>query len=586
MKPSMQGKGVAAPDLKPSPSVNMANLTRLSVLIGDADAARSRATAALCRALGVRHILEAPAIEPLLDALKTRAFDLVLCAQQLGGEDGVTVLRSARVVAPATRMVLLRTSQGARAMLPDDLDAIELPLSQHALQGLLERTMSPRGGLWCEVPELSLTDILQMYHQARRSIAVLLSGPIAGRVWMEDGDIVDAEGNGERGMGALSYLLGAEAGLVRTEPPRAPVQRTISAPFQSAILEAAHRLDERRRDTVSSGHPGTDQRKGGFAGGTLPSSAPSPPLPAPASERSQFDRTSVSGDLLRPAMTPPAQAPPSHSPSRHAGRRGPQRQRLLATAGVLLGLVVVGAAASYLGNRVAVSRNRSAAHAGDAVVGVPSVPDIDPASPSRSASPSGAARGSSAPAAGAPARARSGATPAAPNANAPAAPAAAAPAAPFPTAPPPGVPPPPVPPPAVPPPVPAAPAAGSPGAASPRAAAADASFELLITSRPSRATVSEGARVLGKTPLRLTISKSTVTAGPREFIVRLAGHFPVRVVQATSETNVEANVVLSPRPVLADPPDGGLYDPDFDPAEARPGTPRPGRRDLGIRLRR
>jgi CheY-like chemotaxis protein len=233
MKSSMQGKGLAAPDPKPSPSVNMANLTRLSVLVGEADVDRSREIAALLVELGVRQVMQVQSPSSLLEALKRQAFDVLLCAERLGPEDGVAVLRAARDVAPATRSVLMRANDRAGEFVPDGIEAIELPFSRLKLQGLLHRAAAPHGGLWCEVPELSLTDILQMYHQARRSITVLLSGPIAGRIWLEAGEIVDAEAHGERGMSALSRLLEAESGLVRTEPPKGPVSRSISAPFRA-----------------------------------------------------------------------------------------------------------------------------------------------------------------------------------------------------------------------------------------------------------------------------------------------------------------------------------------------------------------
>ena len=103
----MQGKGKdrAAPDPRPSPSINMANLTRLSVLIGEADADRSRETAELLKQLGVRNVVQVHALAPLLEALKTQAFDVLICAEHLGNDDGVAVLRAARDAAPATRTI-------------------------------------------------------------------------------------------------------------------------------------------------------------------------------------------------------------------------------------------------------------------------------------------------------------------------------------------------------------------------------------------------------------------------------------------------------------------------------------------------
>jgi CheY-like chemotaxis protein len=519
----------------------MANLTRLSVLIGEADADRSRETAELLKQLGVRDVVQVRALAPLLEALKKQAFDVLICAESLGGEDGVAVLRAARNVAPATRSVLMRANDRAGEFVPDDIEAVELPFSRLKLQGLLHRTAAPHGGLWCEVPELSLTDILQMYHQTRRSITVLLSGPIAGRIWLEGGDIVDAEANGERGMSALSLLLEAESGLVRTEPPKGPITRTISAPFQSVILEAARKLDERRRDSMSSAAPATSHT-GGLTGGSPGSRYPSSTL------ASGQDRPSLAGSVLRPAMTPPIEAPaPSPESFLTAGRE--RRRSRGAMLGVLLGLAGAGVLASYLGNRIGLSQNRQANDAPIAATDPsPSVPPAPAVERSSEAPASGPA--TAPPAAVRPGVATSDRLPSASQVPAPTTPRV----------------------------VPPAPA--------PRA---NASFELYITSTPPRATVNEGNRVLGKTPLRLTISRASLADGPREFILRLSGYLPVKISQAASGSDVEAAVDLSPRPAAVETPDGGLYEPELeviDTAGARPGNPKARRKDLGIRLRR
>lgn len=522
----------------------MANLTRLSVLIGEADVDRSRETAELLKQLGVRDVVQVRALAPLLGALKKQAFDVLICAEQLGDEDGVAVLRAARNVAPATRSVLMRTNDRAGEFVPDDIEAVELPFSRLKLQGLLHRTAAPHGGLWCEVPELSLTDILQMYHQTRRSIVVLLSGPIAGRIWLEGGDIIDAEANGERGMSGLSLLLEAESGLVRTEPPKGPVTRTISAPFQSVILEAARKLDERRRDSLSAAptaasHTGSGLAAVGASGrySTLP--------PAGGSER-----PSLGGAVLRPAMTPPIESPAPSPESLLASPRRERRRSWAAMLGVLLGLAVAGVAASYVGNRVGSSQTREDDDTPEVAASAPSTPvqrasDVEPSPP-------------------APARA--------PAAPAPAPSSAARPAIASPER--------------------APITSQGPAPTTPRVAApprANASFELYITSKPPRATVNEGNRALGKTPLRLTISKASLADGPREFILRLAGYLPVKISQAASGSDVEAAVVLSPRPTAFDTPDGGLYEPELevvDSTGSRSGNTKARRKDLGIRLRR
>jgi hypothetical protein len=116
------------------------------------------------------------------------------------------------------------------------------------------------------------------------------------------------------------------------------------------------------------------------------------------------------------------------------------------------------------------------------------------------------------------------------------------------------------------------------------AAASGSSFELRITSKPSRAWVLEEGRVLGRTPLTVTIAVSSVADAPREFLVRLPGFFPGRISRGASESNVISAVVLEPRPAVVEAPDGGQL--EYDPEPTRPGNPRTRQKNLGIRLHR
>jgi hypothetical protein len=533
MKASMQGKGRAAPDQEPSPSVNMANLTRLSVLIGETDDDRGREIVGLTRALGVRRVIRVDSPKALLHALRTEAFDLLICAEQLGGDDAVGVLPRARKLAPATRTVVMGRSNGAAAFAAHDIEAIELPFSRLTLHGLLHRTASSQGGLWCEVPELSLSDILQMYHQARRSITVLLSGPVAGRVGIDAGEIVDAEADEERGVLALSRLLEAESGLIRTEPLRAGAMHTIAAPFQSVILEAAHRLDERRRDS-RIGHPSSSSSN------TISSHAPT--AGDAGDDRLGQQTTSASSAALGPAMTPMLPAPAPNPESFLAPSRRSRRSTLVAVISLLGSVCFVAVAALYLRDQLDLSAPRTSSDPGAPAV-------LEP--PRRSTSEQPATK--RAPAARETFEPSRPESPSAGNVADP--PLIQEQPATAPSAP--------------------------PGAEPPARAS---SFQLHITSKPSRATVSEAGRMLGKTPLTLNIDARSVANAPREFIVRLPGYVSARISRAASKSNVNAAVVLAPRAPLLDSPDAGTFEDDLE--AARPESPRPGRKEFGIRLRR
>ena len=105
-----------------------------------------------------------------------------------------------------------------------------------------------RAGFRCDLSEVSLSDLLQLYHQARRSISVLVTGPIAGHVQLDAGEIINAESDDLRGIPALSRLLEADSGALLTDALPAGARRSVSAPFHQALLEATQAIDERRRD--------------------------------------------------------------------------------------------------------------------------------------------------------------------------------------------------------------------------------------------------------------------------------------------------------------------------------------------------
>lgn len=450
----------------------MANLKRLSVLIAESDGDRSQRAVELLNELGVRSVVHVAAARPMLEALRRQAFDVALCAERLAGEDGVLVLREARPAAPATRFFLMSASerQGLRA--PEDIETIDVPFSRQTLQEALRRAASPGGGLWCEVPTLSITDVLQMYHQAQRSICVLLSGPIAGRVRMEAGEIVDAQSGGERGMPALSRLLEAETGLLRTEPAALDGPHTISGPFQSVLLEAAQKLDERRRDGKLGGAPVES-----VSSGVLGTDSPVPHAHPPSPEA---------------FLAPPER-----------GRRGTR----IALAALLIGSL--GFAGFFLGQE-----DGSGAPWWARII---SAGGSDIRQTTRTLQPGAGGAGHSPAEGSAPSREPS-------------------------------------------------PEAGGAAPGTAREEPAPSSFQLTLTSRPSRATVLEAGRVLGKTPLTLTISAESVASGPREFLLRMPGYFSYKIRQGASDEDVAARAVLWPRT----PPDGAPL-PD-KPAASMPET--------------
>jgi CheY-like chemotaxis protein len=225
-------------------------LEDLSVLLVEEDAEFRGFTAEMLHTLGLRDVVLAGAESDAIAELERRSFDALLCSHRLGVGGGV--LKSARRASPSTRAILMTAYAPASKVLARalaDADVLEKPFSLPMLELVLRRVASRAHGLRGDVQELSLVDLLQMYHHGRQSIAVVLSGPVAGRVRLSKGEIVQVESGSLRGLPALSRLLGASTGTISTELAPADASGNIQGSFQSIVLKAIAKHDEQRRST-------------------------------------------------------------------------------------------------------------------------------------------------------------------------------------------------------------------------------------------------------------------------------------------------------------------------------------------------
>lgn len=264
------------------------NLEDLSVLLVEEDVAFRAATAEMLHALGLRDVVLAETESDAIAEIKRRSFDALLCSHRLG--IGGRVLKAVRRACPETRAILITVYAPAAQVLArslGDAEVLEKPFSLPMLELVLRRVASGVRGLRGEVQELSLVDLLQMYHHGRQSIAVALSGPVAGRVRLSKGEIVQAESGTLRGIPALSRLLGASTGTISTElaPPDGEVN--VQGSFQSIIFEAAAEHDEQRRSTPPGASMHDPNRAGLHLAVPAPLTSPSlaPHMPQPASSR-------------------------------------------------------------------------------------------------------------------------------------------------------------------------------------------------------------------------------------------------------------------------------------------------------------
>lgn len=98
----------------------------------------------------------------------------------------------------------------------------------------------------------SLMDIIQMECLSRSSTLLRITqGPLIAKIWIQDGELIDAECEGARGEAAFQRLLVWKAGTFENLPAEPNRERTIHKPINALLLESAQSLDE-------TSNPGTE----------------------------------------------------------------------------------------------------------------------------------------------------------------------------------------------------------------------------------------------------------------------------------------------------------------------------------------
>lgn len=226
----------------------MLDLAKLSVLLVEDEPDFRLLASEMLRSFGICDPVVVGTPLEALSRLQQMPFDVLVSDLRLGSESGMRLIQQAKTISPQTRAILMSayatghdvqeaTSLGALAVL-------NKPFLPDQLELALRRAAAAADGLWGEVHDLSLIDMLQMYHYGRRSVTVSISGPINGRISMQEGEIVDAEAGKLRGLAALRELLPAKTGVVRTEAAMEISRPSIEDEFESVMLDCLRLIDE------------------------------------------------------------------------------------------------------------------------------------------------------------------------------------------------------------------------------------------------------------------------------------------------------------------------------------------------------
>ena len=192
----------------------------------------------------------------------------------------------------------------------------------------------------------SLMDIIQMECLSRSSTVLRITrGPLVAKLWIQDGELIDAEAEGARGEAAFHRLLAWKSGTFENLPAEPNRERTIHKPVNALLLESAQSLDETANpsaepESVESSLPSQDHletvaahpRRRGICH-RRPAGRPGRTRGARHAERRRARRMDAPRRRNRPPARRPTRSrpalarrrPESGTPGAHAAARRPSR---------------------------------------------------------------------------------------------------------------------------------------------------------------------------------------------------------------------------------------------------------------------
>lgn len=215
--------------------------------------------AALARDLNASNfeVHTAGSVEEAVAKLLGQSIDVLLTDLRIQSDrDGLELLRRAHGLVSQTRSVIM----GAEATAQDyqaatNYGAVRVltkPVARADLLVAIQEAVESKTGFRGNIHGLSLIDLLQMMHFARRSVTVTVRGPTSGQIHMKDGQIIDAESGGLVGEEALTHLLASPSGAIHTSV-LSPRSRAITKEFEPLLLDLLRQIDERRDTEPESG---------------------------------------------------------------------------------------------------------------------------------------------------------------------------------------------------------------------------------------------------------------------------------------------------------------------------------------------
>ena len=197
-----------------------------------------------------------------LALLEAEPFRLLICDLKMPKMDGLQVLSIVRRRFQELRTVVMtgvadEEFRSRAYALGVDLFWLK-PDTQQNMQMFLECLESLLGrdaaSGFRGVQSKSLMDIIQMECLSLSSTVLRITrGSLVAKLWIQNGELIDAETEGTSGEVAFRRILGWKSGTFENMPAEPGRERAITKPVNALLLESAQAMDE----IADSGNPGS-----------------------------------------------------------------------------------------------------------------------------------------------------------------------------------------------------------------------------------------------------------------------------------------------------------------------------------------
>jgi len=240
--------------------------TRLRILLVDDDPAVLELYQELLKKLpSAPEIVATSSGARAMALLENDAFRLMICDLKMPKMDGLQVLSIVRRKYPMLRTVALTAVLDEQFRSRAYALGVDLfwhkPTTEQEVQMFLECLESLLGqeneNGFRGVQSKSLMDIIQLECISQSSSLLrITNGSVVGRIWIQDGEVIDAETTDFKGEEAFHRILAWRTGTFESMGAEPSRERTVYKSYNALLLESAQALDE-ALNAGTSGTPST-----------------------------------------------------------------------------------------------------------------------------------------------------------------------------------------------------------------------------------------------------------------------------------------------------------------------------------------